>query len=147
MSSILIPIKREQSGPDDKHESQYFNDTEAATSGSVEAVMQRVEDGFSRLCSQLEALNLRLTGMSRVTDKVDMLEASVRLLENHALVWGPATPTSDPAPSSQQPRFSSGLSPTSSLSSSSLHSSALPYMASPRWNAAETASTHNTVNL
>ena len=76
--------------------------------------MQRMDVGFTRLYSQLEAMDQRLSYLHRFTDKVDMLETSVRLLENHVLAW----------PHS--------LSPTSSLSSSSLHSSALTCTASNR---------------
>jgi hypothetical protein len=81
---------------------------------AMEAIIHRVEDGFTRIYSQLEAMDERLANVNLIHDKVDMLEASVRLLENHAFMW----------PSNlgiMEDHYSPPAS--SSLSSSSLHSS------------------------
>ena len=71
--------------------------------------MHQMQDGFSKVYMQLEALDERLQDVQSISDKVDMLEASVRLLENHAFLW---------------PMVNNGNEQDqTSLSSSSLHSS------------------------
>ena len=53
---------------------------------AVELIMNRMEDGFGKIYCQLEDLNEKIAEIQGISDKVDMLEASVRLLENH-LLW------------------------------------------------------------
>ena len=76
--------------------------------------MHQMQDGFSKVYMQLEALDERLQDVQAIGDKVDMLEASVRLLENHAFLW-PMVNTYGVDPDGQ-----------SSVSSSSLHSMSTP---------------------
>ena len=75
--------------------------------------MHQMQDGFSKVYMQLEALDERLQDVQAIGDKVDMLETSVRLLENHAFLW---------------PMVNYGVDPDgqSSVSSSSLHSMSTP---------------------
>ena len=54
---------------------------------ALELIINRMEDGFSKIYVQLEALDDRISEIQGISDKVDMLEASVRLLENHAFLW------------------------------------------------------------
>ena len=54
---------------------------------AIELLINRMEDGFSKIYLQLEALDERVQEIQGISDKVDMLEASVRLLENHAWMW------------------------------------------------------------
>lgn len=79
---------------------------------AIEVIIKRMEDGFSKIYMQLEALDERMQDVQNMSDKVDMLEASVRLLENHAFLW-PMMHHAEPLTTN----------PDSSLSSSSLHSS------------------------
>ena len=78
--------------------------------------MHQMQDGFSKVYMQLEALDERLQDVQSISDKVDMLEASVRLLENHAFLWPMVSYASGHA-------STAGDQDQSSLSSSSLHSS------------------------
>ena len=76
----------------------------------LELLINRMEDGFSKIYMQLEAMDERLQEVQGMGDKVDMLETSVRLLENNALgSWSLEQPPMD-SPANM------------SLSSSSLHS-------------------------
>lgn len=83
---------------------------------AIEVIIKRMEDGFAKIYMQLEALDERMQDVQNMSDKVDMLEASVRLLENHAFLW-PMSMTSNTADSSR--------------SSSSLHSSTPAITTSP----------------
>ena len=66
----------------------FDNHNQSGGSGDVaiELLMNRMEDGFGKIYCQLEDLNERISEIQGISDKVDMLEASVRLLENH-LLW------------------------------------------------------------
>ena len=87
----------------------------------LELLINRMEDGFSKIFVQLEAMDERMQEVQGMGDKVDMLEASVRLLENNALgSWTSIMTTSEQPP----PPMMMMDSPAQdmSLSSSSLHS-------------------------
>ena len=77
--------------------------------------MHQMQDGFSKVYMQLEALDERLQDVQAIGDKVDSLEASVRLLENHACLWPMVGAYGGGDPDGQ-----------SSVSSSSLHSMSTP---------------------
>ena len=80
-------------------------------------LINRMEDGFSKIFVQLEAMDERMQEVQGMGDKVDMLEASVRLLENNALGSWSISSTME-----HQPPNPMDSPANMSLSSSSLHS-------------------------
>ena len=117
MSTILKSLVPKESSQEclKKEQPLTASDSEVASilhennTQNLEVIINRMEDGFAKVYMHLEALDERLQDVQNMSDKVDMLEASVRLLENHAFMWPIVNNFEATA--------------ESSLSSSSLHSS------------------------
>ena len=109
MSAILRSLASVASTKD--HQDSHQGEVEPNT--PLELLINRMEDGFSKIYMQLEAMDEKLQEVQGLGDKVDMLEASVRLLENNAM--GSAWTRLEQSPSMDSPA-------NMSLSSSSLQS-------------------------
>lgn len=51
---------------------------------SVASLLNKMEDGFSKIQMQLEALDEKLADMQNISDKVDMLEARQAFINHGA---------------------------------------------------------------
>ena len=52
---------------------------------SVASLLNKMEDGFSKIQMQLEALDEKLADMQNISDKVDMLEARQAFINQWSL--------------------------------------------------------------
>ena len=98
-------------------------------------VVQRMEDRFCKIAEKLEALDEKFAEVQYMSDKVDMLEASVRLLENHAFLWPMRSCHSAPTDGAESSVSSSSLySSTPAISASMIYSNSSRQRSLPKRN-------------